>query len=1777
MTSEGRPTPHARPAAGRARRRAARLVAAVALVAAAGPPAAAQDVETATYTARDVRLDALLAEAAAFERRGEYGEAVDVYLRVERTLREREEADPHVRPVTEVGPGLDRGVGLHVAARVGALPPDVQAEYRLEVDPLARVALERAVASGQPERIEAVVSRYPLASSVDDALRALVGLAFERGELGRAIRAARRLEARLVAAGGGEPDEAGPDAPGRPERGEARQVAFQRLVAAALRGEPAEAERALAAYAERGGAPERPRGLAGREVAPAALVDLARRRERAAAAERPGGFDPGARVAARPLAGPELPEAIAERLEEPVVPSVPVLDRRGEAVVVADRKTVRSLPIAGAAGGWVYRPEAPAAEPARLDALPARPVVVGERVYATLHLNRPADVTLRPGGADPAVARRPDWRVVALERATGALVWDAARGAAFEAWSREAEWVSDPLVFEGSVYVVALTRGEAADPEAETGSDLSAYLLRLDATSGAVVFQTFLAARPGHDHLGLGAPPAPPAPSREGHVVCATGLGAVAAVEPSRGDVAWLARYPAAPGRSQATLVLDERRFRPGPPLTDGPGPVVVAPVDAAAVFAFDPASGARVWSAPRGRARYCRADPAGQVLLLGERLELVDRATGRLLFAGAALDAPVVAPPAVLGHEVVGTTPSGLVRIGLADGAVLARYRFEEPALEVGAPLALPDGRLAVASWKLLSLYAPFAARRRAIAALPAGPARDLALGRLLARRGEPAALDHLRRAARPGVPEETRLDARAAAFDLLEPFAWDARRRGDRQAFLRTAEVALGLAWDFPPGAPPDEPAPPRGAAARDLAKRSAPLLRAYGDARAAGPDRADWARAVHAFQALLKVPPTTLVPLEPAGVRVDARVYGRLRVREVVRRRGQDLYAEQDRLAETAYRIARTSGATGELAEVLERYPAAAGAADVRWQLVRSLLARDLRDQAAAQLERFVAGHPDDPRRAEALARLARIYEKLSRRGQARRALADLLAIAPAPRVRGGDDSPERAAPDFARPLLNRLEAGRDPAALFEEAQAAAVELPLRRVLRSRTELAAEGAELVAAGQPWAGPDDVVVLRRGDAFEVRRVPGGARVLVAPAPASRREGLRPWFAAGRLVVAHPDRLVGYGLEGAEAGREPWTVALELGDAPSGARLGPDAVHEVAAAGDVVVVLGGDDALTAVDAARGEVLWRRSLELEARAGLRVRGELAVAFSTAPAGAVAFDLASGAPRWTLGGDGGPGSRLSGPVWIGDGDALAFVEDGARIGLVDAASGRRQWTATARSAWFMEVLPGPAGELLVARLQGAAGPELRVYDAASGQELWRDDGRGRDGGRGPRPSIHHVEPGDGVLYTFRTVGGDLELWAQELASGRERWRWRASFAGTAPETLIETPSHLVVPRGGGLGGSASLTLLRRGTGRAEAQPVWVPGRRLRGVGVQPRAGALVVTTDRGLHGFARLDDEAVAAEAIALAARVEEARDVAAEARARLAARLEQAGRSGDALRLLEEGLLAEGVQTAEHDRLLAALAVAAETASDERRLELPVRTMPRPPRIDGELDDWWRPWSSAELRTPRHVQPLQLEPGEEPGRWHGREDLSARLYLGWDAHYLYFALDVQDTQLRPYDKDAERWVGDCLVIAIDPLDDGGQFVMGDDLLFSLALTIPKPADEDDDEAGEDDDEGQGRYFVHRKEDHSGAVYEAAIPWSLLADRGAPVQGGPAPGYAFGLELVLTDDDGERLRDAEGQRGALKALQLTPGVLLHTRKDRLWQGFIPDRFARITLR
>lgn len=242
--------------------------------------------------------------------------------------------------------------------------------------------------------------------------------------------------------------------------------------------------------------------------------------------------------------------------------------------------------------------------------------------------------------------------------------------------------------------------------------------------------------------------------------------------------------------------------------------------------------------------------------------------------------------------------------------------------------------------------------------------------------------------------------------------------------------------------------------------------------------------------------------------------------------------------------------------------------------------------------------------------------------------------------------------------------------------------------------------------------------------------------------------------------------------------------------------------------------------------------------------------------------------------------------------------------------------------------------------------------------------------------------------------------------------------------------------------------------------------------------------------------------------------------------------------------------------------------------------EIQVPFMPVAPVIDGSLSEPWNTSAGISLEQPRFVRSLQGI-GEIKIPWQDRSDLSGKLFLGWTEKGLHIAVEVSDDQVTVHNRDALNWTGDCLLMVLDTLGDGGQTPRSDDQVLTLAFVPPRQQEdpeEEEDIPGEsaeelpfpedEPEEPEGQHVVAHRGDQEGVTYEMMIPWSsILAQRDEQMTE-PWPGMKMRLGIAVTDDD--------TGTGATKYLGLTPGMVLHKVMERLWEGCCPDLLLPIRL-
>ncbi len=1715
-------------------RAAVLLAIATAIALCAGGSAAVHaDDQNLAFVQENDRIGGLLDKADDLARAGDWQSAVERLMEAEELLATGgASTDPTVRFVHPSGiDGVFVGVEEAIARRLARLPAEAIAHYRSTVDPRAADLLARAAEGEDASAFDEVHATYPLSAPGITALERVALAAFEAGDLDRVDRALGRLE-RLPATltDGTDVD--------------VDRIAVRRFVANLVRGD-LDAARAVARQLEADGAAPMIRLGKGEARTPSQWL-----------AGRTTAAAPGARsfTVARKLRSVlghtvELDVTLATRyassgLARPL-PSLPAFV--SDQAYIADNKSLSLIDLASGQIAWTVDRSLETSQPTRLFDVLARPAIVGDLVVFSVDLGVPPEriVAAPVEGEEDAEEEfvlnpRANHRLVAVERDGGKVVWDTGEdeegGAAL---AREAIALSAPLVIGDRVFVTATV----------SKSDLQSHLVAFDLRTGKIAFRTFLCSTSPDNYLRIAATASPPVQAG-GLILCQTNLGLVAAIDPDDGHFVWANRYRVYPRRAQSDYIEAGRRFALTEPVVDGDA-AYVGPRDANWLYALDTATGEVRWRFPRDGARRVLGTHGDDLIVAGDRVLSIDRRSGALRSRSPELgEGGIAASGVIVGDRILVPTATGIVEVDARTLAIGGRYWFEDPGAELGH-LAVVEGqgrspRLVSVAAGRLHVYEDAASVDAA-----GGPFADLRLGEVGVRRGNhKSAVGRLEKALVGGQ---------------LGPAQADRAHRLIVEASLRAAEqTGVGgelaeLGWACK-RVFANRPSPAEHVRARQL----------FGEALVAAGDGVDAARQ---FQAILDDARLRgeFIAL-PTGAVVRASAYARGRLTTVIADFGREAYAEQDRAASELVQDALRTGTKTSLEELLRRFPVSVNAPRARLLLAQHYEEKGLVSAATPLLEDYLAD--DAPELGEeaagVLVRLVEAYEAMRRMRAARRVLDELLERFPDSRVTHGEG--DITVVDYVRAKLGRAE--------YMHADGdsiSSIQLPLDRLWRTSTDLLGTDSEVVVPLRR-SERERTLLIRRGMDLEARDLASGTFLWQRAKVGRVGRRRAPGYAAGRLFlperrkVAAIDSLAGtidFAIELApeaapddEDGNDEGDVdpAVPFGPGP---RVGPDPVHAVGYSEDHVVVLTGWNELRGYDASNGEELWRRPFAARLSGDVMVRGDRAVVATRQPARVIGVDLATGEVAYTT--DFGEQDLTSTPVEDANG-TIYLVIAGRVVVAVEGANGEKRWER--ELPYFVrDVRTVPGGDSVVAVGPSVPGqPPFVVLRTEDGRPFW--EGEAPATGR-----VERVFVGPERLYALQSLGTNFTLHAHELRTGKLLWKWQAPN-GQAALDLFETPDHLLLPRTDADGSAAVCIVEKRGGGLENV--LKVPGRRLHSASVV--GGVFVLLTDRGDFGLGKVDKDRTWAEVVDLAAQLEATPDDA-ELRARLADRYFKLGEIDRAVGTLDDGILSEQIGLRDYGMLYGQLAGMKEEQAENEMMSLEVPRLARPPEIDGELNDEWVRWSHVDLHGPTRVALIQRDRGEETAVWRGDEDLSGRVFFGYDERALYFAVDIRDMNLRPYDSEADTWVGDCLLIALDPRNDGGYWFARDDTLLSLALTLPRKKKKDEDEEGEGEDENKpkGKYFVKRKDDGTGAIYEAEIPWSVLASNGAKV---PPParlsGFTFGFNLVVTDDDGDR--DGQGvERGATKYLAITPGILLHKRKDRLWQGFIPEHFPRITLK
>ncbi|MBN1419120.1 MAG: PQQ-binding-like beta-propeller repeat protein [Planctomycetes bacterium] len=1328
------------------------------------------------------------------------------------------------------------------------------------------------------------------------------------------------------------------------------------------------------------------------------------------------------------------------------------------------------------------------------------------------------------------------------------------------AWSLEgraestrASILTPPLLVEASVVV-----GIVADRDGE----LPLYISALSPDDGRPLWTTSIGTSHAENYLGLALGGAPLA-TAAGRVFFATGCGAIGCVDLFDGALQWVRAYPSRPSAASERSIRTEARWALCAPVPAGKT-VIVAPQDADALLGLDAESGTILWSADREDAHDLVGVRDGKALVAGATIRAIaieGSLAGRTAWARpapAALSGPagrgILTGPWMLlpGRE-------GLLAIDAATGSRVSFVLWDRPG--GGGNLLLLDDRLLVTGFTLNDLYAPRDAER---SRLQDGP--------------ETEATEHLRRA-------KFAMKVAGGLVDAREEIArWRAEREpgpaSPDEDRLRYEIVHLLSVWLDGGGLPPEEALDSlrlRMELEEDPGRKVAHAA-ALADALQR---RADVRGALEAWHAVLPLGPDVRTRLDDR-LSVAAMPYVRNRIVRLLEGRPDraDLARPYEERADKEMAIADRFATPTTYRRVIDAFPVTRAARRAYWRIAEIAggqgAPRENLWTAFTTMREYVEAFPDAPDIARAYLRLADFLEGLGRVAESRAYLEVLARRAGDAVLPGGRIAADVVRERLALPLYQDVDRWR----------AEGLRLPLAMHWRTGTTIDNRPSNYRERILHPAGP--VPPALHG--AWLTATPFGRRCrdrhrgivrwtyLSSDEGVASRDGLPDlsWpqdgpvdegAFAGSLYVFHDGRTV-LGLEAA-TGLPRWASSFEVSPPPGIRSVPAPRIAHACVTKSAVYVATFDKGLVALDVADGREIWRRTLDAvpAVGGGPFLEGDALLLLERGdPPAVLRIDPRDGseAGRVPIEGLGTDAQEMI----AFPGGAIVFLRGGdlARVTSSGAIGWTRRTGVDIRRHWSFDDQPDR-----IYILRGRS--ELAAIATATGEEIWAHP---FPGGQAPGTILPE---GDRVyvLVGEASLGQEQEIAALSIeplpggrrAAARELWRQTVGDGGgpgllSARDTILYCDEeHRVVwafDKEMGTQKTAEMTALLR----------FLRGKRPLDASIID--DTLVVLSDFGDAGFVAdnpLREREREIETLRLAREsAEEAPRI--EALAALGQSLFRDGSVASAVGLVEDGLLREAIAPRDAAVLHQLIAGWEEEASERRKPIIRSRVIPAP-RINGRLDEWWNPDLAVHLDGPARVLAVQAPTRLAPD-WRGPEDLSATIYTGWDRDNIYLAVDVRDDHTQPHRRDDERyWVGDFLLIGLDPEDDGG-YGAADDKLWTLALVLPqrnrKPG-------GRSEEETQGEFHVRAKDDDSGAVYEVSLPWSAVRERTRggidPFPEDPRAGQRLGLSLVIGDDD--------TGRGTTKIISLTPGHILDRWRrppEHVWLGFIPERFPRLVL-
>jgi len=1248
-----------------------------------GVPSSAQQDEE--YQQKNTALlsfyperDDLVVTAAKLASQGRYVEALSIY---------DEALEKRPNTVVEVDKARALGLREYVMGQVASWPEEGKAAYRRRADPLADHLFQGAKRARDVEALDRLVDQFPFSSVVDDALTLIANIRLDAGENAAAAEALGRLLDREGAAD--------------------RSVAVARLgLAWAQAGRKAALEE-LIKRVERDNAGAKVR-VGGNEVAlvehlkamAAAVKDVSSDAAPLAlpAWEMIGGGPGGSRLAESgvELAKPAwidvvgLPRldgedefmmrrtmALVQTAEyRPLFPAVSdgiLYVHNGLALTAYNfyAKTPEKL--------WQYRVPTPSGEVMFDNRVIFAPMVHDGRVYANLISS--------VGGEENQLGYVrvkfpfPRRGLYAFDAYTGKPLWKLGGKLQAESLEENATFSCAPTPFGGRLYVGAVKQRLSTDP-------FQHYVLCIDPATGKILWSTYVASGGTEINLfgnstreSLGSPTA----VTEDSVYYCTNHGAIAALDRKTGRIRWTYRYRQLQVMPTRSVYVQKNRLEwvNSPPAV-ARGTVAVTPTDSHFLYAFDAQTGQARWDRPRGQdVRMIYGVKEGTLVLGGERLELVDVLSGRLL------SPPMTDELRGSGRGVIsadGIYVPGIDKLrrvsweGTWDEASSKRW---PGGIGDGGNLIIVDGAAVLASQDAIQVYFDRRDQERTILeALERNPDDPAVLYR--------GALRFLQ----SGDPSRAaQLLARTVARTEKSPRAEDEKlqRAARKRLFAVSMEAGRTELEAGRAGQAADH-----FAAARTYAADLAAHVEASIQLARVRLVRKEDAAAVAEYQRLLlehgeeAVEGTRIFDLARNAIGATLAVVGR------------EAYETHEAAAAAMLAEARRSNTADAMEKVFRLYPNSKSAEEALFEAAAAHAKRNNdrgRDDQIAGLRLFLREFSDSPRAPEVHARLVRALESKGHTASAGALLRRMVRLFPEAEVE--DEGAKTTAREFAEKRLKSDAYSRAPGGVA----ASKLSLPIKpedKLVLSDKEFP-EGAVPLrvhglvpesAAGLillHFAGPTGVVVKAIDDKSgkEVWRLPLKTQVRYAT------------FIEEDLIVADDNMVIRLDPRTGKWEGKGWTYSAKT------------RMHGYALSGPLLLFLVEDpeSRIVALETVRGTPAWAQTFEGMASSRIFAAGE-SVAFTTLKPNRIhLFEIETG--KRLLANASFPEGATAQVVHVGD-DVLVLHSEGRFLEAYDLPSGKLRWRQLRQRISTRSLEVGPEGVITLGTTRPASGIDERLF-------------------------------------------------------------------------------------------------------------------------------------------------------------------------------------------------------------------------------------------------------------------------------------------------------------------------------------------------------------------------------------------------------------------------------------------------------------------------------